>query len=149
MFGITTFLFALAIIALVLQTTLFQKANLISNSYIIYSYVWATITCVTVRDTFMSFSCPVPLTVAQHILCDIICAWRTVVIWNRDKHIITILVVFIFGTIGTYKKSLRIDILCLYRTIDCSYRRICPCNWLRPRPKSILQRSLASDIWKA
>ena len=49
------------------------------------------------------FSCQIPLTVAQHILCDIICAWRTVVIWNRDKRIITILVIFILGTIGTYK----------------------------------------------
>jgi hypothetical protein len=37
----------------------------------------------------------------QYILCDIICAWRTVVLWNKDKRIITILLLFILGTIGT------------------------------------------------
>jgi hypothetical protein len=37
----------------------------------------------------------------QYILCDIICAWRTVVLWNRDNHIIAILVLFILGTVGT------------------------------------------------
>ena len=36
----------------------------------------------------------------QYILSDIICAWRAVVLWNRDKRVIAILLLFILGTIG-------------------------------------------------
>ena len=39
-------------------------------------------------------------TVVQYILCDAICAWRTVVLWNKDKRVIAILLLFILGTIG-------------------------------------------------
>jgi len=31
-------------------------------------------------------------------MCDSICAWRTVILWNKDKRIIAILVFFILGT---------------------------------------------------
>jgi len=34
----------------------------------------------------------------MYILCDIVCAWRTVVLWNRDKRVIAILLFFILGT---------------------------------------------------
>ena len=44
--------------------------------------------------------CLTPLTPVQYILGDTICAWRTVVVWNNDKCIITILVLFILGTTG-------------------------------------------------
>jgi hypothetical protein len=50
---------------------------------------------------YFHIACLVQLTAPQYILCDIVCAWRTVVIWNRDKRIIAILVLFILGTIGT------------------------------------------------
>ena len=43
----------------------------------------------------------IPLTLVQYILCDAICAWRTVVLWNNDKRVIAILVFFILGTTGT------------------------------------------------
>ena len=39
-------------------------------------------------------------TIVQYILCDAICAWRTVVLWNKDKRVIAILLLFILGTIG-------------------------------------------------
>jgi hypothetical protein len=42
-----------------------------------------------------------PLTAVQYILCDIICAWRTVVLWNRDNNIVAILLLFNLVTIGT------------------------------------------------
>ena len=38
---------------------------------------------------------------AQYILSDIICAWRAVVLWNGDKRVVAILLLFILGTIGT------------------------------------------------
>ena len=44
--------------------------------------------------------CITKSTVVQYILCDAICAWRTVVLWNKDKRIIAILVLFVLGTIG-------------------------------------------------
>jgi hypothetical protein len=33
-------------------------------------------------------------------MSDVICAWRAVVLWNRDKRVIAILSLFILGTIG-------------------------------------------------
>jgi hypothetical protein len=42
-----------------------------------------------------------PLTTVQYILCDVICAWRTVVLWRNDKWVIAVLVFFITGTTGT------------------------------------------------
>jgi hypothetical protein len=87
MFGITTFMFALGIIALVLATLLgcqLMKAILadsdLGSSFLISSAVWATITRL------------------MYLLSDIICAWRTVVLWNRDKRVIAILLFFILGT---------------------------------------------------
>jgi hypothetical protein len=88
MFGITTSMFALGIVALVLVITLEFKITHIfystSNISIdAYYYAWASITCL------------------MYILCDIICAWRTVVLWNKDKRVIAVLMLFILGTIGT------------------------------------------------
>ena len=110
MFGITTFQFALGIVALVLVTNLdFQSMRTflslnsgLPHSYEISSYAWAGITCLMVCFA-RSFRivCLSQLTALQYILCDIVCAWRTVVIWKRDKHIIAILALFILGTIGT------------------------------------------------
>ncbi|KAH9014614.1 hypothetical protein EDB83DRAFT_2441309 [Lactarius deliciosus] len=34
----------------------------------------------------------------MYILSDIICAWRAVVLWNRDKRLIAILLLLILGT---------------------------------------------------
>jgi hypothetical protein len=39
--------------------------------------------------------------VVQPILCDSICAWRTVIIWNEDKRIIAILVFCNLVSTGT------------------------------------------------
>lgn len=33
-------------------------------------------------------------------MSDIICAWRAVVLWNKDKRVIAILLLFILGTVG-------------------------------------------------
>ena len=40
-------------------------------------------------------------TFVQYVLCDTICAWRTVVLWNKDKRVIAILLLFVLGTVGT------------------------------------------------
>ena len=41
------------------------------------------------------------LEAVQYILSDVICAWRAVVLWSRDKRVIAILLLFILGTTGT------------------------------------------------
>ena len=46
-------------------------------------------------------SCRLRLTAVQYILSDIICAWRTVVLWNRDKRVFAILLIFVLGATGT------------------------------------------------
>src|ERR1700677_2930019 len=109
MFGTTTFMFILGIIALVLETTLgFQQMQLFLNpdaSGVWSSYrtnvviaVGATITRLMVRSNAVRLTL---LTAMQYILSDIICAWRAVVLWNRDKRVIAILLLFILGTTGT------------------------------------------------
>ena len=45
--------------------------------------------------------CLTRLTAVQYILCDSICAWRTVVLWNKDKRVIAILVFSLLVTTGT------------------------------------------------
>jgi hypothetical protein len=87
MFGITTVMFALGIIALVLVTVYecqVMKATLVNSS-----------------DWWSEFHIAVAwgvITRLMYILCDIICAWRTVVLWNRDKRVISILLFFILGS---------------------------------------------------
>jgi hypothetical protein len=53
--------------------------------------------------------------VVQYLLSDIICAWRTVVLWNRDNRVIATLLFFILGSTSTQKEFLRI-VLCLSGT---------------------------------
>jgi hypothetical protein len=36
----------------------------------------------------------------QYIMSDVICAWRAVVLWNKDKRVIAILLLLILGTMG-------------------------------------------------
>ena len=49
-------------------------------------------------------SCCLPdsLTVVQYLLSDIICAWRTVVFWDKDRRVIAILLFFILGSTGIF-----------------------------------------------
>lgn len=117
MFGITTFMFVLGLIALVLDTTLgFQQMQLLLDST--SSGIWsstktniiiavgATITRIMVR--LLDSTCfPSMLTLMnQYILSDVICAWRAVVLWNKDKRVIAVLTLFILGTTGvSYQTS--------------------------------------------
>jgi hypothetical protein len=135
MFGVTTFMFILGIIAMVLETALgFQQMQLFldptsgnvwsSNRTNVIVAVGATITRLMVRlhDTSIP-SALAQLTVSQYILSDIICAWRAVVLWNRDKRVIAILLLFILGSAGTYNGSLAF-ILRPSETSVCSCRRV-------------------------
>ncbi|KAH9032240.1 hypothetical protein EDB85DRAFT_2236207 [Lactarius pseudohatsudake] len=78
-FGITTFMFVLGTTALVLQKAL----ELQNIDFLVFYYADGGIT---------------RLMAVQYILSDVICAWRAVVIWDRDRRVIAILLLFILGT---------------------------------------------------
>ncbi|KAI9441148.1 hypothetical protein BJY52DRAFT_1377723 [Lactarius psammicola] len=87
-FGITTFMFILGIIVLVQEAALgFQRIIWSLHRIRVVFAVHATITCL------------------MYILSDVICARRTVLLWNRDKRVIAILLSFILGTTGLISDS--------------------------------------------
>jgi hypothetical protein len=104
MLGITTFIFALGIIALVLVTIFLWFQSMKSfltdskpgSSFFTSSAVWATTTRL------------------MYILSDIICAWRTVVLWNRDKRVIAVLLFFILGSTAAAVCDLYFSIIPLF-----------------------------------
>ncbi|KAH9026224.1 hypothetical protein EDB84DRAFT_1677720 [Lactarius hengduanensis] len=82
MFGITTFMFALGVITLDIQYFLgTTSANTWSFDRIFVVLL--------VEGTIARL---------MYILSDIVCAWRAVVLWNRDKRVIAILLLLILGT---------------------------------------------------
>ncbi|KAI9439104.1 hypothetical protein H4582DRAFT_2075759 [Lactarius indigo] len=98
MFGITTFMFALGIIALVLETALsFQLLQFFLDPT--NGNLWST------YHLNVVFAVESTITRLMYILSDIVCAWRAVVLWNRDKRVIAILLLLILGTaaIGGYE----------------------------------------------
>ncbi|KAH9032243.1 hypothetical protein EDB85DRAFT_1259770 [Lactarius pseudohatsudake] len=91
MFATTTFMFVLGIVALVLGTALeFQKMWLLLDQTATNVWPLGRISAVIiVTETIRRL---------MFILSDIICAWRAVVLWNRDKRVIALLLLFIIGT---------------------------------------------------
>ncbi|KAH9173221.1 hypothetical protein EDB89DRAFT_747202 [Lactarius sanguifluus] len=103
MFGITTFMFSLAVIALVLRTALrFQLMRIILN---LSGNVW------TFDRIFVAYMVEATIARLMYILSDIICAWRAVVLWNRDKRIIAILLLLILGTTAAAGCELGLDFI--------------------------------------
>ncbi|KAH9021761.1 hypothetical protein EDB84DRAFT_1619909 [Lactarius hengduanensis] len=116
MFAITTFTFVLGIISLVLQTALeFQQTwwlldHTAANVWPLGRIGSVSIVVETIRRLMVHlYKSSLPsaqLMAVQYILSDIICAWRAVVLWNRDKHVTALLLFLVIGTTGTYKGSL-------------------------------------------
>ncbi|KAH8981319.1 hypothetical protein EDB92DRAFT_1953202 [Lactarius akahatsu] len=109
MFGTTTLMFALAIVALVLRTALgFQRMQSLLNVLSVPPgftpvHTWS-------NDRFIVVSLvEATITRLMYILSDIVCAWRAVVLWNRDKHIIAILLLLILGTTAAAGCELGLD----------------------------------------
>ena len=111
MFGIMTFMFVLGIIILALETALkFQGMQLLlgltagikRSSYRVHVIDAVASTFIRLMVRLHHTLIPsAQLTAVQYILSDIVCAWRAVVLWNRDKRVVAILLLFILGTIGT------------------------------------------------
>ncbi|KAH9014610.1 hypothetical protein EDB83DRAFT_272505 [Lactarius deliciosus] len=91
MLGITTFMFALGVITLVLRNVLeFQDIQYFLGTTSANTWSFGRIFVVLLVEG----------TIARlmYILSDIVCAWRAVVLWNRDKRVIAILLLLILGT---------------------------------------------------
>ncbi|KAI9450470.1 hypothetical protein BJY52DRAFT_176724 [Lactarius psammicola] len=90
MFGITTFMFVLGIITQVIRTG--YRIQLMQLELgLTDGGKWSSFGIVIVEAT---------ITRLMYILSDVICAWRAVVLWNRDKRVIAVLLLFILGTIA-------------------------------------------------
>ncbi|KAH8991840.1 hypothetical protein EDB86DRAFT_3103595 [Lactarius hatsudake] len=50
-------------------------------------------------------------TLKDPIVSDVICAWRAVVIWDRDKRVIALLLLFILGTIAAAVCEIKVVIV--------------------------------------
>ncbi|KAH9032245.1 hypothetical protein EDB85DRAFT_2145623 [Lactarius pseudohatsudake] len=108
MFAITTFTFVLGIISLVLQTALeFQQTwwlldHTAANVWPLGRIGSVSIVVETIRRLMVHlYNASLPsaqLMAVQYILSDIVCAWRAVVLWNRDKHVTALLLFLVIGT---------------------------------------------------
>ncbi|KAH8993737.1 hypothetical protein EDB92DRAFT_377444 [Lactarius akahatsu] len=100
MFGITTFMFVLGIIALVLETTLgFQQTQQNQTPQLFPDPTGANLRSTYIINVVFAVEATITRLVAvQYIISDIICAWRAVVLWDRDKRIIAILLLLILAT---------------------------------------------------
>jgi len=90
MLTITSLMFALGLIALVLQTSLSyqQFAQMFNSSS---TSLWSAHRTSVVTA--------VVATIARiiYILSEVVCAWRAAVLWNYDRRVVAVLMVFLFG----------------------------------------------------
>ncbi|KAH9014579.1 hypothetical protein EDB83DRAFT_2321463 [Lactarius deliciosus] len=109
MFGVTTFMFVLGSVTLVLEAALgFKEIRLILDP--------TAETVSSVYRTNVVFAVAEAITRLMYILSDIICAWRAVVLWNRDKRIIAVLLLFIFGTIAAAGCELGLRLVPIFKS---------------------------------
>ena len=107
MLTVTTAMFMLGLIALVLQTSLSyqQFAQMFSSSS---ASLWSThrigvVTAViaTIARIIVSASFDIRCLTEypkQYILSEAVCAWRAVVLWNYDRRVVAVLMFFLIGT---------------------------------------------------
>lgn len=109
MLTVTTLMFALGLIALVLQTTLSyqQFAQLFNSSS---SSLWSTyrtsvVTAVVATIARIIVSNAFTFDIRrlsnypskQYILSEVVCAWRAAVLWDYDRRVVAVLTVFLIG----------------------------------------------------
>ncbi|KAF8466078.1 hypothetical protein DFH94DRAFT_698583 [Russula ochroleuca] len=107
MFWITTLMFVLGLIALVLETALgFQQMQLFLDPT--SGGIWSS------THTNIIIAVGATITRIMYIVSDIICAWRAVVLWNKDKRVIAILLLFILGTVAAAGSDLGLSLAPLF-----------------------------------
>ncbi|KAI0259486.1 hypothetical protein BC834DRAFT_628067 [Gloeopeniophorella convolvens] len=99
MISITTLMFVLGTIALVLNTCLLQRE--LESATLPELVTWQTI-----RKTEVILDIFSAIVRVNPILSDIVCAWRAFVLWNSDRRVLAFLTTMIFATIGTVSYDL-------------------------------------------
>ncbi|KAH9973227.1 hypothetical protein BGW80DRAFT_1459134 [Lactifluus volemus] len=98
-------MFTLGLIALVLETAFgFQQVRSALYPLATGGGIWSFMDTAIIFATFETINC------IMYILSDIICAWRAVILWNRDKRVIAILLLFILGNIIAAGSALVVDL---------------------------------------
>ncbi|KAI0259484.1 hypothetical protein BC834DRAFT_974204 [Gloeopeniophorella convolvens] len=98
MLSITTLMFVLGTIAIVLNTCLVQRqlARTILPELVTWQSIQKTQVIVSILGAIVRLNSS-----DQPILSDIVCAWRAVVLWNSDRRVLAFLTTIIIATIGT------------------------------------------------
>jgi len=104
----TTAMFALGLIALVLNTELsYQQFTLILDSS--SRSLWSA------RRTSITTAVGATLVCAIYIMSIVVCAWRAAVLWKYDRRVVAVLVFFILGTIAAAGSDLSLSLHPLLR----------------------------------
>jgi len=90
---VTTAMFALGIIALALDTSLTYQQFTLDLSPT-SGALWSPRRTNVVAATGATIIC------AIFIISDVVCAWRAAVLWNYDRRVVSILALFVLGTIA-------------------------------------------------
>ncbi|KAI9447121.1 hypothetical protein F5148DRAFT_738015 [Russula earlei] len=98
MFGMTTFIFILATIVIVVGTGLTSQGipliiKLINPSFVIG---WSSHKIDVVVGVISV------ITRSNPILSDVVCAWRAMVLWRYDRRVVSILSICVLGTLAAY-----------------------------------------------
>jgi len=106
----TTALFGLGLIALVLDTTLAyqqftREIGLFASSS---GSLWST------RRTNITTAVGATITCIIYVISDIVCAWRAAVLWNYDRRVLTVLSLFVLGTIAAAGSDLGLGLSPLF-----------------------------------
>ncbi|KAI0287748.1 hypothetical protein BC826DRAFT_1042313 [Russula brevipes] len=113
MFAVTTFMFALCLITLVFETALgLQQIQFLLDPT--SGGIWSS------TQTNVIIAVSTTISRVMYILSDIICAWRAVVLWNKDRRVIAILLLFILWTIAAAGADLGLSLLPIFDSSDRS-----------------------------
>ncbi|KAH9956019.1 hypothetical protein BC827DRAFT_1234415 [Russula dissimulans] len=103
MLVMTTATFALGITALVLETSLAYQQfalELIPSSRSLWS----------ARRTNVIMAVGATIACVIYIISDVFCAWRAAVLWNYDRRVVTVLALFVLGTVAAAASDLGINL---------------------------------------
>ncbi|KAI9449525.1 hypothetical protein F5148DRAFT_1247327 [Russula earlei] len=107
MLVVTTAMFALGFIALVLETSLaYQQFTLLLRPS--RGSLWSTSKTNTVTAVGSTIAC------ITYIIADVVFAWRAAVLWNYDRRIVATLALSVLGTVAAAGSALGINLRPLF-----------------------------------
>ncbi|KAI0259774.1 hypothetical protein BC834DRAFT_1035748 [Gloeopeniophorella convolvens] len=107
MLCVTSTMFILGLVALVLETTLGLQQIIIQLNPSSGS-IWSS------HRTDVVIAVGATITRIIYIMSDIVCAWRASVLWNHDRRVIALLTLFILGTMAAAGSDLGLSLRPLF-----------------------------------